>query len=947
MRTLARWSEGALEASWLLAVVLTPLFLDKNGAQVFEGAKVGLLRSIAAIALAAWALKAATSSHEDAGSWASRASKLARAPLVLPTLALAGSVALASTLSLAPRESWLGHRGSYGDALTLAAQLAIFAAIAANLRSSVQLRRLVDALILPSIPIVLYAVCERLGYEPLQVTVRETELERVTSFLGQPVFLAAYLAFVVPFTAWRAFEAFRARSHAGLAIYVPLLCLQLVSALFTESRGPLVGLGTAVAVAALALAARRGARRLVIAGWTGATIVCSLIAFMPKPASDSSREVRRASQTFAVHGSGGQFRTTNWAVAARAVQSRAPVSFANGERDTKPWLRPVVGYGPEVLQVVAAPHYDEELTHVFGYFAIERFHNQLWDALLTTGALGLAAMLALQGALLRLLLGKLALGGRWFWLTCTLSALMSAFGWTARYGFGFFFLGLELGLLIGVALYISAQAWSPRAPTAEEGLHVALLAAVTAHLVETSFSFPVIATGLCFWVVAAIALTRRSRAEPTEPDAVPEVLSDAALLSAMTVAMGCAFLGAASLPRSSSAVLHDGLTLLSVPAGARVPVVALMLAVTLVWGALLLRYQRQGVQLRFSLGLASGFTLAFWLWYAAALAQLANARGPLAQLTLRGDATATFYYAAGSLLLLLACGRLPAPLDVRTRWPRVALALAAVPLALFAVSRLGLQPARAEAAAAVGDAYSANNRFDQAEIAYRAAISLAPEHACHRASLAKSFVKQARLEPTKAELALARAELAMREAIITQPVDNENASNLALISSQRAQRASSSRRSELLAEARVHFAHALRMNPFEPALRRGFAHAQLNLFGDPAGALESARRAVALEPQQAAGYALIAEAQLARARSLSGGSRSEALRDAAKNFEQASATGPDQGAYRVGAGRAYLVLGEATKAAEALRVALSTLPAAARERPAALALLQRAEALAH
>src|ERR1700694_1259017 len=54
---LSRFCDGVMEATWLLGLVVTPLFFDIFSSRVFEPDKITLLRSLALAALAAWLIK--------------------------------------------------------------------------------------------------------------------------------------------------------------------------------------------------------------------------------------------------------------------------------------------------------------------------------------------------------------------------------------------------------------------------------------------------------------------------------------------------------------------------------------------------------------------------------------------------------------------------------------------------------------------------------------------------------------------------------------------------------------------------------------------------------------------------------------------------------------------------------------------------------------------------
>src|SRR5215213_8422231 len=56
---LDAWLNGIIEAGWLAALVLAPLFFNVFSSRVFEPDKISLVRSIALIMLLAWLVKLA------------------------------------------------------------------------------------------------------------------------------------------------------------------------------------------------------------------------------------------------------------------------------------------------------------------------------------------------------------------------------------------------------------------------------------------------------------------------------------------------------------------------------------------------------------------------------------------------------------------------------------------------------------------------------------------------------------------------------------------------------------------------------------------------------------------------------------------------------------------------------------------------------------------------
>ncbi|MEY4512946.1 MAG: hypothetical protein RLZZ450_5068 [Pseudomonadota bacterium] len=985
MATLGRFATNALEACWLASALLVPLFVNKDSEQAFDPAKAGLLQAIAVLMLVASTTKSLCDTAAQASdlAWRRRLRELLRGPLVLPIVALLFTQGLATIFSLAPSESLWGHRGRAQGLVTLASELSIFAATAANLRSTRQLRRLTTSLIVPSIPIVLYALCQRMQLEPMPVHT-ETEAERVTSLLGQPVHLAAYLGMIIPFTALRAREALVDGVHAWgqralrISLYGLLLVLQTLALVFTESRGPILGLLVASALGLLALSAVRGWRRPVVFVWGLAAIAVLLIA-VGLPARlrslgsdvEPSHMAQRASETFALDGGGGTFRAVSWQVASRVLFNDAPLELVDGSHDPRPSTRRLFGYGPELQYAISPPFYDAALPRLFGYVLIDRYHNHLWDTLLTTGLFGLAAWLSTQAALLWLLmrvLGLVQTSSRrsrtgLFWTVNVGCALASAAAWVALRGVPYLFLGLQLGVALGLAIFLTIVSWQRRdreSPGRDPGLAVVCLVAVVSHLIETSFSFDTIATGALFWLVSALVVSCTRvpvEAQADTNEELREAVHDVVLLSWSLIAIGFTFLGAASRETSVGAVIWDGLTSLGHPVGTRAPVGAALVLTTLLLGATLLRLERPRGGLARTGGVLAATTalgLLYWLQQASALASRARASSAesfdfASQLSSRTSATTTFYVAC--LLLVVLYAAIGARASERVphnepplRWWRGALSLMALLVGLFTVEYVSLRPAHADIAVALGDSLQRQNRLEQAELAYGRAITQLPRDDAYQAMLARAYLKHARLDAPHASAWLERAEQTFREAIALNPAASEYATNLAAISQQRMLLLGAAQRAPARSSLVDTFARALRLNPFDPSLWRLWGATQLGLLADPHGALASAQRALTLRPNEAAAYALLGESQVALARAQSGESGRERMLAAADAYEKAAELAPAHASYRVYSGQAYLAIGQASKAAVAFRSALSSLPPASKDRQATLGLLRRAEA---
>ena len=113
---ISRYSEAVIEAGWLAALIIIPLFFNVFSSRVFEPDKLSLLRSIALVMAGAWLIKLVDGGGAGApvpasATFTPRGSlwrKLRETPLILPTLLIVVAYLLSTVLSVAPRTSWWG-----------------------------------------------------------------------------------------------------------------------------------------------------------------------------------------------------------------------------------------------------------------------------------------------------------------------------------------------------------------------------------------------------------------------------------------------------------------------------------------------------------------------------------------------------------------------------------------------------------------------------------------------------------------------------------------------------------------------------------------------------------------------------------------------------------------------------------------------------------------------
>ncbi len=578
---LSRICDALLEAGWLTALVVTPLFFNTFSSRVFEPDKLHLLRSIALVMAVAWAVQLLDRGFRRGGIegapglWA----RVRATPLALPALILVATYLLSTALSVVPRISFFGSYVRLQGTFSFLSYILIFAVVLTHLRGRGQLTRLFHTVILTSVPIAIYGIIQQAGLDPLPWG--GDVVERVAANMGNAIFVAAYLIIAVFLTLERLLDSISAlfNTHNGsladvlrTAAYLFILAIQLIAIVFTQSRGPQIGLLAGLYVFAmlgLLLLARWAAGRARLPAalswltrnvrrvwWGLMTLTVAGVIFLgalnvPQgPFSKNLCQVRYIKRICTVSSlteGTNAVRALIWeGVVDMMLTPHAPIAWPNGQTDSLNVLRPLVGYGPESMWVAYNRFYPADLAHYESRNASpDRSHNETFDTLVRGGLLQFAAQIFLYTSMfyfalrwLGLMRGKgrrnlfmalLAAGG-------ALGVIIPAiFDHSLRLAG----IGLPVGLILGVIIYLTADLLlrgraeitedeTDSAARATDGRRqltiLALFAAVVAHFTEVHFGIAIAATLTHFWVLAAALvvvgmgwLDRETVTEPTIP----------------------------------------------------------------------------------------------------------------------------------------------------------------------------------------------------------------------------------------------------------------------------------------------------------------------------------------------------------------------------------------------------------------------------------------------
>lgn len=531
---ISRYCDGIMEAAWLAAVILVPIFFDVYSSRIFEPDKIALLRSIALLIIGAWLVKLV---NEGGIHWehlkpeGSKLKFIIKIPLISVVIALAVLYILSTIFSVTWRVSLLGSYQRLQGTFTTLSYLVIFTSMVANLRERAQVERLITTIVLASLPVSMYGVLQRYKIDPIPWG-GDTSI-RIASNMGNSIFVAAYLIMVFPLTIVRIVQAFSAilkdehylwSQVARGTIYVFTASLQVIAIYMSGSRGPALGLMAGAFFTFLLLSVYWRKRWLTLSIVTGTLVLTIFLIVFNIP--DGPFETLRTSPAIGRFGrlldpdsNSALVRKYIWQGAADLVAPHQPIEYPDGSKDVFNFLRPIIGYGPESMYVAYNPFYIPELAQVEKRNASpDRSHNETWDALVITGILGIIVYLTLftlvfyYGLKWLGLIPDMALRNIFLGL-CLGSGVIGAIVFSIWRGEEYFGVGLPFGMLIGLLLYlVLVSVKSSYTPAVESEatfrsiILIGLIAAIVSHFVEINFGIAIAATRTYFWVFTALLL---------------------------------------------------------------------------------------------------------------------------------------------------------------------------------------------------------------------------------------------------------------------------------------------------------------------------------------------------------------------------------------------------------------------------------------------------------
>jgi tetratricopeptide (TPR) repeat protein len=537
---LGRFCLGVMEAAWLAALTIIPIFFDIYSSRIFEPDKITILRSLALLTVAAWAIKLI---DEGGIKWKTSNNNksllgfLWHYPLLAPIIGLVIVYSISTIFSVTPSISFFGSWQRLQGTYTAFSYLVIFFSILVNLRKREQINRLVTTVILASLPVSLYGLLQRFQIDPIPWGGNVST--RIAANMGNSIFVSAYLIMVFPLTIYRIVDAFKAilsepetatttgnssRNVVRATIYFFIAAFELIAIFMSGSRGPMLGLMAGIYFMVLLFSIYWRKRWLTLTTILLAVLGAVFLAVFnmnngPLEALRTSSAIGRFGNLLNSESNSALVRQYIWEGTVKLVSIHEPLKFPDGSSDKYNLLRPIIGYGPETMYVAYNQFYQPELGQVEKRNASpDRSHNETWDSIVITGVSGLLIYLAIFSSVFYFGLKWQGLvttkRNRLFFFVCLFAGgIIGAITLIILKGVEFFGVGLPFGMVIGVILYITISALFsfPKDDNAIQQntympLMIVLFSSIVAHFIEINFGIAIVATRTLFWTYSGLII---------------------------------------------------------------------------------------------------------------------------------------------------------------------------------------------------------------------------------------------------------------------------------------------------------------------------------------------------------------------------------------------------------------------------------------------------------
>ncbi|MBU2632428.1 hypothetical protein KKG52_01815 [Patescibacteria group bacterium] len=253
---LIKYADRVIQYSFYLLFLLVPLAMKGNTSELFEFNKMWLTFGLVIGVAAAWVIKMIVQKEL----------KIQRTPLDIPILLFVLSQVLSTVFSWDRHVSIWGYYSRFnGGLLSILGYVFLYYAFVSNLHLFSSIKRILKISLVGGLIVALWGFPSHFGYDPTCLVFRGTldigcwtadfqPKIRIFSTLGQPDWLAAYLAILIPIALGFAFIRMKKAEEKskqlfkkiiaykkGPGIYIALAMLFFVDLLWTSSRSGFLG----------------------------------------------------------------------------------------------------------------------------------------------------------------------------------------------------------------------------------------------------------------------------------------------------------------------------------------------------------------------------------------------------------------------------------------------------------------------------------------------------------------------------------------------------------------------------------------------------------------------------------------------------------------------------------------------------------------------------------
>jgi putative inorganic carbon (hco3(-)) transporter len=391
--------------SFFLLFILVPLFLTPWNYELFEFNKMIVTYALTIIIFSAWLVKMSVR----------RTISIRRTPLDIPIIVFVVSQLISALFSMDPHVSWFGYYSRFnGGMLSIFTYVLLYYAFLSNYSNEednsqpaitkTSLTHLLMTIVGTAIIVCIYGILQRMGIDK-SLWVQDVQ-NRIFSTLGQPNWLAAYLAALIPLSLAFTVESQKNEKpftfSPAYIVWLTLSAMFFITLLFTKSRSGVLALGVSILIFIVLLLFKTAQKHVVIKSLSVPILLFFIIASVVKTSiptydkyftieglktvisrSDQTTPTQQTEpQTSTMMESGGTesgtIRKYVWEAAITAWKSSQKAFF--------------IGTGTETFAFAFFRHkgIQHNLTSEWD-FLYNKAHNEYLNYLTTTGLLGLVA----------------------------------------------------------------------------------------------------------------------------------------------------------------------------------------------------------------------------------------------------------------------------------------------------------------------------------------------------------------------------------------------------------------------------------------------------------------------------------------------------------------------------------------------------------------------------